>query len=539
MNAKVFIVTLLCVVLTVLSQESGARFIFSDEGMNAVIKKYIPDYAAVILSTQIPSIHVTQKVPLLNNVDFNIEDLKLNKIDFGDFRAHCEAPNVVILGTTTALVEFSLKWSYRQTKWPHISGHGTASGFADKTKLMGHVVASVVDGRFHFKSQSIVLDIGNSKVSIKGGFSGWIANLVEGLFRKTLRHTVEKEVQKVISEKLDVTLNDIIKKTNFVPELRVGKEPQTLNWVEDFTIPDNQLFMNEKFLSVAPRLISRPVRQQQPSTLKPVSLPDQPTSADRNVNAFITDFMFNSFFEALHLGGQLHYAVLPEAVPDYSPIKFNTSAFKMWFPTMYEKYPNKAIRLDVETLSAPVVTFSPEGIKLSANASILFSTKAEDGNFHKTFVTSALVGASYSNVSATSSKAGTLLTLGGKVEALVQLNLIESFIGEVNCTKFGQIINMVVLRGALGQLNKKLAAGFEIDLNTLLPGLYIDDLQLFLKEHYVNVNTNATYVPKEIVIPKTNDNETLKMLSFMMMEMEKMKGTITQLENELGQCKAK
>jgi len=540
MQYILLLVAVLCALTAVQSQESGIKFFFSDSGVNSVIRKYVPDYAAVIMATQIPAVHVTPKIALVGEVDFNVEDLKITKIDFGDLQAHCKSPNIVILGTNTASVSFALKWSYRQKNWPHASGHGEASGFAEKTKLMGSVFSSVKDGKFVFKAEKIVFDIGNSKVSIKGGFSGWIASLVEGMFRGIIRDSIESNVQKVIAEKIDVTLNELIQKANFIPEIKVGNETQSLRWITDFTIPDNQLFIDEKFLAVAPRFSSRSIKGQHPSSLKPVALPDQPTSLDRDVNAFITEYMLNSYFEALHYGDQLHYAVLPEMVPDFSPVKFNTSNFKLWFPTLYEKYPNAGVRMDVETLNAPVLTFSPQGIKFTANTSMMLSARGNDGNYQKAIKMVGLISANYNNVTAKSEKAGTLLIMGGKVEANVQLSLMESYIGEVNVTKFGQIINMVALRGGLNLLNKQLAAGYQVDLNTLVPGLFIDNLDFFLHDGYVNINTNATYVPKEIMIPKTNSNdaEVLRMLSFMMEEMQNMKNTILKLQGELDQCRS-
>ncbi|KAL0479567.1 hypothetical protein AKO1_007747 [Acrasis kona] len=533
MRSRVFLI-LLFVLSTVLTQESGVRFIFAASGVNAVLKKYIPEYTKVILSTPIPSIHVVQKVAILGDVDFNIENVKINKIDFGDFQANSRSPNVVILGTDTASVSFSLNWSYKQKNWPHASGHGTAEGFAERTQLKGTVFASVKDGIFVFKSDKITLDIGNSKVTIHGGVSGWIANLLEALFRQRIRDAIESSVQNVIVDKIDNTLNEIIRKTNFSPEIKVGTDPKTLNWISDFTIPDNQLFMNDQFLSAAPRFSSRPVRGQS-SSMKPVALPDQPVDLNRDVNMFLSDYVFNSFFEALHVGGQLHYPVLPEDVPDYSPIKFNTTNFKLWFPTLYEKYPNAAIRMDVETLNAPTLTFTSQGVKIFANASLQFSARGADGNYQKAFKTAALLNANYLNVTVKSGKEGTLLTFGGKVDANVQLKLIESEIGDVDVTKFNQIINLVALRGAITALNKKLAAGLEVDMTTLgIPGtLVVDDLQFLLHENYVNVNTNATFVPKEIL---SDNQDALQMLSFMVGEVQRMRNIIGNLKQELEQC---
>jgi hypothetical protein len=74
------LVLLLCIFTCIHAQVSGGRLIISSQGLNDAIKKYTPDFEAVIMATQIPDIHATEHVSLIGDVDVTISNVKVTKV---------------------------------------------------------------------------------------------------------------------------------------------------------------------------------------------------------------------------------------------------------------------------------------------------------------------------------------------------------------------------------------------------------------------------------------------------------------------------
>lgn len=91
--------SLLLALVVVVHSQTGGRLIFSSQGVNDAIKKYTPDFEAVILATKIPDIHITEHVSLIGDVDVTISNLKVTKVDFGPFGVQLKAPNLINVGS--------------------------------------------------------------------------------------------------------------------------------------------------------------------------------------------------------------------------------------------------------------------------------------------------------------------------------------------------------------------------------------------------------------------------------------------------------
>jgi hypothetical protein len=59
-------------------------------------------------------------------------------------------------------------------------------------------------------------------VTIRGGFSGWLMNLLSGLFSTTIKQEVEKAIKDTVKEMFEKDLNNLIKETPFVQPLPIN-----------------------------------------------------------------------------------------------------------------------------------------------------------------------------------------------------------------------------------------------------------------------------------------------------------------------------
>jgi lipopolysaccharide-binding protein len=445
-----------------------------------------------------------------------------------------KAPNVVSAGTTAAAISFKADWAYKQQSWPHASGNGDAEGSAQNTTIAVGLTIDAVSGKVKFATTQVTIKIGDSKIEIHGGVIAWVISLLEGLFRKSIQSAIENAVQKAITDGINVKLNESIQKASFTPEVKIPKTNPKLDWIVDLSLPVGGIVVTEQYISIASSLTSYPLNKKDPPPFKPVDLPTTPISTQDDANVFISDYIANSAFYTLHTTGQLQYAILPSDVPADSPIKLNTTAFKSWLPELYAKYPDKNIRIDATTSASPTLASTPEGTNVIANTTLLFSIFTTETTLEKVFSVELDVYGRYLNASVSSAKEGTLLNLFGKVEVTTNMRLLESYMGPVNVTNFGKIIQLIVINGQVNALNKKLAVGLPIDLHKSAPGLIIDNAKVGVNTGYVAVSAHISYIPQ---IVYDNVSAVMDMLAQMLNKIKSLENKVASLENKISHCK--
>src|SRR3989338_5574819 len=72
----------------------------------------------------------------------------------------------------------------------------------------------------------------------------------------------------------------------------------------------------------------------------------------------------------------------------------------------------------------------------------------------------------------------------------------ESWIGTMEIKNFAFIVNIVVTRGVVRQLNIQLAEGIPLfNLDMYLPGLIIDDANLSVQNGFIGIGVTGEYKP--------------------------------------------
>jgi hypothetical protein len=94
----------------------------------------------------------------------------------------------------------------------------------------------------------------------------------------------------------------------------------------------------------------------------------------------------------------------------------------------------------------------------------MFSVYQGDGSVAKAFLLKAMIQGTVDSLGVISVDSGRSVNISSKIQTITaNLELQESFIGEINVTKIQQIIQVVGLNGILKNLlNKKLTAGITV-----------------------------------------------------------------------------
>ncbi len=150
--------------------------------------------------------------------------------------------------------------------------------------------------------------------------------MFDKLFKSEVRDLIQNGIRDTVNNMINNVANQAINAYNFILPVKSKDIPPSIDFELDIRLPADGIYIASNYLWASSVLTSNPVGRTIPQPGN-VPLPTTPTVQD-STNFYLSDYVFNSMFGALQASNQLHYIVLPSQVPDWSPVKLNTSSFK-------------------------------------------------------------------------------------------------------------------------------------------------------------------------------------------------------------------
>ncbi len=200
---------------------------------------------------------------------------------------------------------------------------------------------------------------------------------------------------------------------------------------------------------------------------------------------------------------------------------------------MYAKYPDKDVRLDVSTTAAPSIQTTPTATNMACSLSILWSVFVNPTTVEKAFITSVDLQGQFTNASIASVAGGTDINVYGALKVTSDVKLTQSFMGDVNVTTFGKIVQLLIINGQVARFNQQLKAGIPLGLATALPGVTVDSAKLVVNNGYVAVDGNLNYTPTKKV-EQSNEAKLLELLFMMAKKIENLQDKVASLEDKVA-----
>jgi hypothetical protein len=202
-------------------------------------------------------------------------------------------------------------------------------------------------------------------------------------------------------------------------------------------------------------------------------------------------------------------------------------------PELHNKYPDKLVRLDLQTTSYPQITSTPVAVNMQVTTSLLFSVIISESTVEKAFIVSLDLVGQFVNASIASVQQGAVINVYGSLQHCTSdVKLIQSFIGDVNVTMFGKVLQLLIINGQVAKLNNLLKAGIPIDLHEAVPGLTVDSAKLLVNQGYVVVAGNLNYTP---TLPQVEQvDPLLNVVNLMSQKLDQLKERVASLEQKLA-----
>ncbi|KAL0242813.1 hypothetical protein GEMRC1_005376 [Eukaryota sp. GEM-RC1] len=208
---------------------------------------------------------------------------------------------------------------------------------------------------------------------------------------------------------------------------------------------------------------------------------------NQHLQLFFNEYLLNSAGYVYHKSGALSRVITDADIPDYFWIRLNTTSLRVLIPSLYKKFPNLLVEVEVRTRTPPTVSLNTTGMALDLDFAtelfVVFSNKTRYSVF-----TLGIDVASDVKVWVAEKK---LLT--GELSLVdFDFHVISSVIGDLPTAGLKMIVDALCKFGVVPLLNMVLQNGFNIPT---FSGIEMLSPQLSHHQGFIAISTDIKYRP--------------------------------------------
>ncbi|PRP87206.1 bactericidal permeability-increasing protein-like [Planoprotostelium fungivorum] len=427
----------------------GYRSVLSQKGLDYSKGVGVQVLQKLLVNLNIPSLSGVFNEPVIGDVDWHLNDIKLISIDIGQSSVTPNPNSGITVQLSNVNGQVNSNWDYTRRDWPHISGSGSAV-----TKITAGATMSfsvfVSNGQPQISVTSSSVSISNLDIQISGGAS-WLYNLFVNVLHDQIANAISNALRSAIQDNTQDNLNNILKTVNLKQSLA-----DHLVFDAEF-IPSPTYGQN----SVSIPQLGRTYVDGSEGQFCPISecsftpLPSDP-STTKMYEVYVSEYVANSFMYAANSSGLLAYEVLPKDVPASSLFKLNTSTFSAWVPALQKLYPNTAMSIVASTTKPPLATFHPKGANVSVAGSAEFWVHPDNAPKRLVFT---IIGNGTIGTAASLNGWNLVAKLG---DPTFTFDLSYSSIGDFDPQTLRAALRFLLNYGIIPGINSKLAQGVSL-----------------------------------------------------------------------------
>lgn len=465
----------------------GAKFLLAQTGIDLMTDRLVDFVVLSLLTTPIDDVKGVVKVAIIGEVEYAMTDITISSAEIKGFGAVLQAPNMVNVQEDSISIGLSLNWSYQQVKFPRAKGSGDATGSAKDAIINCVIAVENIGNKPHLSIVSDNVDLGEMDIKIRGGTSGWVLDLLKSLFKNQIRDAANKAIRKALVDAIDVKFNELVAGMTFIfPLLNSGL-------AVDARIAGDIVVTDRGFLAVGSKAAVLDIGRPQEPPYTPAKLPSELTIPGTEFNLFISEYpVLSAGFAALS-AELFERTITPDMIPSSSPIQLDTTSLRFTLPDLHQKYPDRDIVLKTHVSSPPLAKVTPSGMGAAMNATISFFIIKDDQNLEQVFDINFGAVPFIDKFNVVSDKDGRVLNVTGHVSAFgVDGRLVKSYMGEIDVSKFINLIKLLANSGLLSYVNNLIGPGYPV---VLPEGLTVTDATVKLENGYVALAGNVDYLP--------------------------------------------
>jgi len=453
----------------------GAQLRMTKSGL-----QYIANVGVAALQKKINNLHLANQGGSGHHFNWDASNIVIKYLKVG---AHSltTIPNVGIrlsVSGITVPVSLHAHVKYRR-HFIKVSTSTNVDATASSVSLsVGLKVDATSNGKPHVAVTSCSGGIGGLSLHFHGG-QAWLWNLAKGLLSSKLKKVVNDAICKVTTAQINSNVN------KFLAVFPTRKNIKNYAYIDyslgqpAFTKDYMDFFVRGEFLNY-----KHPVHSKlQPPQFQTTS------SANKMVYFWLTDYSLNTAAEVFHNAKLLTRIIkVGDKIPPGVQPFLNTRSLKGFIPQLYNKYPDRPIRISLETFKAPSFQLRPGQATVSlfvrAGINVELKDKSLVNVFHLDLSVSAKGAASIRTEAGEVNVGGTITSFTFK------LAVGGSSIGKVNLPVNNPSIQNLVRGLVVDQANPYLNKGFPLPQSK---NLVLKSPSLTIVQNAVRVDSNVEY----------------------------------------------
>jgi hypothetical protein len=452
----------------------GAKATVTTRGMH-----YFRDVAAHFLRREVRNIPIPDQRGTfrgIGDVNWIVSNFRFQEhVEFG-------TPSIATQGDTIQLVieNISLKVNFFwRWSWGLISDQGNGEAHLKGAKIVALAGISNHGGKLQVHIRHLQFTIGSLDLRISGNMPKPIVDIFLLIFRGLIKKMIEEQGGRQIGTEITKRMND-----------ELSKIPSFVDFHDGFAL-DYSFLTNPRFLPhtmVTGDLMGEFFNRQGriPSQHHPHGLPDVYPQSNKMIQMIFGEYTFLTATEVLHHKNLLRGWILDKMVPEWSPVRLNSSSWALILPGLQRSFPNHELRAHLYTTKPPNVEVRVHNTTVHATGELrCYAIDPSTGQHKLAFILDGIVHVS-SKIHLSSRFIIPELLFMSQSSTVK-----ESHVGEIHIGTLNYIFNMMFDRGIVPSLNEYLKAN-PIPLPTLMDFELVDP-EIKWENHWLTVFTDVRY----------------------------------------------
>ncbi|XP_062250891.1 bactericidal permeability-increasing protein-like [Platichthys flesus] len=423
-------------------------------------------------SIKVPDMSGKQRVPPIGKVEYSLSNMKIVNVGLPTSAVDLVPGTGVKLSIANAFISLHGNWRVKYLRIIKDSGSFdlNVKGLTITTSI---AIKSDETGRPTVSSVSCAATVGSASIKFHGGAS-WLYNLFKQFIDKALRNALQKQICPLVADAIN-DWNPHLKTLNVVAKVDQYAE------IEYSMVSSPTVSQASIDLSLKGEFYNIGKHQEAPFSPTAFSLPPQNNNM---LYIGMSAYSVNSAAFVYNKAGALSLYITDDMIPKSSPIRLNTRTFGTFIPQISKRFPGLMMKLLVETVKTPVITFVPKNVTTQASCTVTAYAIQPNTTLSPLFI-----------LNLEASVSGQVFVSGMRVAGAVSLNEMDltlrtSYVGEFQVRSLDSILQMVLKAVVIPKLNVQLAKGYPLPA---IGKMKLVNTQLQILKDYMLIGTDVQF----------------------------------------------
>uniref|UniRef100_A0A8C1J178 Bactericidal permeability-increasing protein n=1 Tax=Cyprinus carpio TaxID=7962 RepID=A0A8C1J178_CYPCA len=443
-----FVLVLVNLVSVATGTNAGVKVRLTQKGLEYGRQIGIASIQQKLRTIKVPDISGTETVDPIGKVQYSFTGMQIVNLGLPKSALGLVPDTGVMLSIGNGYINLHGNW---RVKYLRIIKDSGSFDLAVSELTISTTIAVTNDDTGHptVSMTNCAATVGSVNVKFHGGAS-WLYNLFSSFINKALCNALQKQVRNLgcdcpLYHPLDVFTFNL----SAVSDLPFDQYAEI-----EYSMVGSPVISNTSIdLGLKGEFYNIGQHKEPPFSPTPFSFLSQDTDI---IYIGVSAFTINSAGFVYNRAGALRLYITDDMIPSGSPIRLNTKTFGTFIPQIEKMYPGLMMKLLVETVKEPLITFEPNNVTVQASSTVTAYAIQPNSTLSPLFVLN-LEGSVSTHIYVTELKLAGNMTLNK-----IDISLAKSYVGPFQVTSLDNIFTIVLKVAVIPKVNAHLQEGYPL-----------------------------------------------------------------------------